>query len=52
MQDDTKIDSTYITKSLKIGDTKVNIISSFHPEKSLYDAMFAIASARLKGNPM
>ena len=37
--------------SLKIGDIKVNVRSSFHPDKSLYDALFMIASTRLKEMP-
>lgn len=39
------------TTSLKIGDIKINIRSSFHPYKNLYDSLFAIASTKLKETP-
>ena len=51
-QDNTMIPSmsSCKTTSLKIGELKVNIRSSFYPDKSLYDALFAITSMRLKEN--
>lgn len=36
------------TTSLKIGDINVNVKSSFHQDKSLYDAIFMITNTRLK----
>ena len=55
VQDCNKIDeqdNSYETTSLKIGNIKVHVRSSFYPDKSLYDAMFMIASTKLKETPV
>ena len=43
-------DSEYVlrTSTFKAGELKVNVHSIFRCEKSLYDALFTIASGRLK----
>ena len=39
---------TTSTTSLKIGDLKINIRSSFRPNKNLYDSLFVIVNTKLK----